>query len=215
MQILSAYSSSSYSAITKPASTATSEQKPDLEQMLENLRKDPAIDARITENEDGSYAYNIKGESWSEKSFATRAVITELNGESFSFIGTEGWILPSDSDAQLFKQLTGYNLLILGDLPVVLDDDGFPPAAADESSVKRAFDFITNIALFRAEGSIDGDLTSENVGAILAAYNISPGTDSFIDQLLEQLSKSRQDLPVSTEATQSTRIEEVLDLIST
>jgi hypothetical protein len=214
MQVQSGYSSSSYSTTTKTASTAAAEQRPDLEQMLENLRKDPAIDARITENEDGSYDYNIKGESCSDKSFATRAIITELNGESFSFIGTEGWILPSDSDAQLFKQLTGYNLLILGDLPVVLDDDGFPPAAADEASVKQAFDFITDITLFRAEGYFEGELTSENVGAILSAYNISPGSNSFIDQLLDVLSKASEASSVPPESTPQNQIDELMTLVS-
>lgn len=214
MQIQSACRASSYSATTKPASTAASEERPDLEQMLENLRKDPAINARITENEAGSYDYNIKGESWSEKSFAARAIITELNGESFSLIGTEGWILPSDSDAQLFKQLTGYNLLILGDHPIVLDDDGFPPAAADEASVKQAFDFITEITLCRAEGYFEGELTSESIGPILAAYNISPGTDSFIDQVLELLSKSETGPSVRVEDAQRDQVNELLDIVS-
>lgn len=215
MQIQSAYSSSSCSATTKPASTAASEQKPDLEQMLENLRKDPAIDARITENDDGSYDYNIKGESRSDKSFAARAIITELNGESFSLIGTEGWMFPSESDAQLFKQLTGYNLLTLGDASVVLDDDGFPPAEADQPSVQQAFDFISDIMIFRNEGYFEGELTSENVGAILSAYNISPGSDTFIDQLLEQLSKAAGDPSVLPNATEQTQIDEILDIIST
>ncbi|MCZ8180076.1 MAG: hypothetical protein O9309_13720 [Rhizobium sp.] len=214
MQIQSAYGASSYSATTKPASTAASEERPDLEQMLENLRKDPAIDARITENEDGSYEYSIGADIRTAKTFAAHAIITELNGESFSLIGTEGWILPSDSDAQLFKQLTGYNLLILGDHPVVLDDDGFPPAAADEASVKQAFDFITHITLCRAEGYFEGDLTSENIGAILAAYNISPGTDSFIDRVLELLNKSETGPSVGAEHAQRDQINELLDIVS-
>lgn len=215
MQIQSAYSSSPYSSTTKPASTAASGQNPDLEQMLENLRKDPTINDRITENEDGSYEYNLEGYRWSEKSFAARAIITELNGESFSLIGTEGMMFPSDSDAQLFKQLTGYNLLRLGDASVVLDDDGFPPAEADQSSVKQALDFISDVMIFRNEGYIEGDLTSENVGALLSAYNISPGSNTFIDQLLEQLSKSAADQSVLPEATEQTQIDQILDLIST
>jgi len=213
MQIQSAYSSSSYSTTTKPASSAASEQKPDLEQMLENLRKDPAINARITENEDGSYDYNLEGYRWSEESFAARAIITELNGESFSLIGTEGMMFPSDSDAQLFKQLTGYNLLRLGDASVVLDDDGFPPAEADQSSVKQALDFISDVMMFRNEGYFEGGLTSANVGSILSAYNISPGSNSFIDQVLEILNEA--DPSVGSESTQQTQIDELLDLIST
>ncbi|MCZ8180075.1 MAG: hypothetical protein O9309_13715 [Rhizobium sp.] len=214
MQIQSAYGASSYSATAKPASTAASEQKPDLEQMLENLRKDPAINARITENEDGSYDYNLEGYRWSEKSFAARAIITELNGESFSLIGTEGMMFPSDSDAQLFKQLTGYNLFRLGDASVVLDDNGFPPAEADQSSVRQALDFISDVMIFRNEGYFEGDLTSENVGAILAAYNISPGTDSFIDQVLELLNKSETGPSVGAEDAQTDQINELLDIVS-
>lgn len=214
MQIQSAYSSSSYSAGTKPASAAASEERPDLEQMLENLRKDPAINARITENEDGSYDYNLEGYRWSEKSFAARAIINELNGEIFSLIGTEGMIFPSDSDAQLFKQLTGYNLLRLGDVSVVLDDDGFPPAEADQLSVQQAVDFIGHVACSRAAGYLEGDLTSENVGAILAAYSISPGTDSFIDQVLELLNKPAPGQSASVEDAQRDQISELLDIVS-
>lgn len=214
MQIQSAYSSSSYSAGAKPASAAASEERPDLEQMLENLRKDPAINASITENEDGSYEYNIGADTRTAKTFAAHAIITELNGDSFSLIGTEGWILPSESDVQLFKQLTGYNLLILGDHPVVLDDDGFPPAAADQSSVEQAFDFISDIMMCRAEGYFEGELTSENVGAILAAYNISPGTDSFIDQVLELLNKLAPGQSAGVEDAQRDQINELLDIVS-
>ncbi|MGL3606362.1 hypothetical protein ACSV9I_07605 [Rhizobium sp. G187] len=215
MQVQSAYSSSPYVTTTQSANTAASEQRPNLEQMLENLRKDPEINDRITENEDGSYNYNIKGESWSEKSFAARAVITELNGESFSLIGTEGWILPSDTDAQLFKQLTGYNLLVLGDVPVVLDDDGLPPAQADQASVKQAFDFISDVMIFRNEGYFEGELSSENVGSILSAYNILPGENTFIDQLLKQLSASAPDPAVLPDSSQQTQIDKLLDLLST
>jgi hypothetical protein len=96
----------------------------------------------------------------------------------------------------------------------VLDDDGFPPAAADEASVKQAFDFITEITLCRAEGYFEGELTSENIGSILAAYNISPGTDSFIDQVLELLNKSDTGPSVSAEHAQTDQISELLDIAS-
>ncbi|RKE85695.1 hypothetical protein [Rhizobium sp. AG855] len=220
MQVQSNYLSSSYAATTKLAKSdnqsadTESQGTANLEQMLENLRKDPTIDDRITENEDGSYSFSTESYSWSEKSFAARAIITELNGESFSLIGTEGMMFPSDSDAQLFKQLTGYNLFRLGDASVVLDDDGFPPAEADQSSVKQAFDFISDVMIFRNEGYFEGDLTSENVGAIMSAYNISPGSNSFVDQLLDVLSKSSEASSAPLEAIQQTQIDEILDLVS-
>jgi hypothetical protein len=222
MQVQSSYLSSPYTTTTKlansdnqSADTESSQGTASLEQMLENLRKDQAINDRITKNEDGSYDYNIKGESWSEESFAARAIINELNGESFSLIGTEGMMFPSDSDAQLFKQLTGYNLLRLGDESVVLDDEGFPPAEADQSSVQQALDFISDVMIFRNSGYFEGDLTSENVGAILSAYNVSAGSNSFIDQLLDVLSTTSEASSVPLEATQQTQIDELLDLVST
>jgi hypothetical protein len=222
MQVQSSYLSSPYTTTTKlakgetqsAADTGSSQGAASLEQMLENLRKDQAINDRITENEDGSYDYNIRGESWSEKTFAARAIITELNGESFSLIGTEGMMFPSDSDAQLFKQLTGYNLLTLGDASVVLDDDGFPPAEADQPAVQQALDFISDVMIFRNEGYFEGDLTSENVGAILSAYNISPGSNSFIDQLLDVLSTTSEASSVPPEGTQQNQIDELMTLVS-
>jgi hypothetical protein len=222
MQVQSSYLSSPYTTTTKlansdnqSADTESSQGTASLEQMLENLRKDQTINARITEDEDGSYAFNLEGYRWSEESFAARAIINELNGESFSLIGTEGMMFPSDSDAQLFKQLTGYNLLRLGDESVVLDDEGFPPAEADQSSVQQALDFISDVMIFRNSGYFEGDLTSENVGAILSAYNVSAGSNSFIDQLLDVLSTTSEASSVPLEATQQTQIDELLDLVST
>ncbi|MFN3364622.1 MAG: hypothetical protein ACK40W_11710, partial [Allorhizobium sp.] len=80
---------------------------------------------------------------------------------------------------------------------------------------KQAFDFITEITLCRAEGYFEGELTSESIGAILAAaYNISPGTDSFIDQVLELLSKSETGPSVRVEDAQRDQVNELLDIVS-
>jgi hypothetical protein len=221
MQVQSGYSSSSYSTATKlansdnqSADTGSSQGNANLEQMLENLRKDPTVDDRITENADGSYDFSTDAYRWSDNSFAAFAITLELNGQSFSLIGNEGKVYPSAADTALFKQMTGYNMLTLGGSLVVLDDDGFPPAEVDQSSVQQAFDFINDVASYRASGYLDGDLTLENVGAFLSAYNISPGSSTFIDQLLEQLSTTSEASSVPLEATQQTQIDELLDLVS-
>nr|WP_299502138.1 hypothetical protein [uncultured Rhizobium sp.] len=218
MQIQSSYTSSSYVTPTKvPKSdnqsadfAAVSQEKPVLEEMLENLRRDASVRDRITENDDGTYSFDIRASGWTENSYAAFAIVTELNGGSFSLIGNSGKSYPTEADTDLFKQMTGYNMLNLGGSLVVLDDAGFPPAAADQSSVQQAFDFILDVASFRSSGYLEGELTAENVGSFLSAYNIAPGSSAFIDQLLEELNKAASPIVSEDDA-----VAELMDLVTT
>ena len=222
MQIQSSYSSSFYAAPTKgskgdsqsSATPAKPQTTPDLEQMLDNLCEDPSIGDRITENDDGTYSFDMRAQGWSEKAFAARAIVLELNGASFSQIEDSSAILPSSSDIALFKTMTGYNILMLGGQQVVLDDEGFPPSAEDQKSVQQAFDFINDVASFRNAGYLEGDLTSDNIGVILSALNITPGSSAFIDQLLEELSTASNDAPNAAVNTEQDKIEELMNLVS-
>ncbi len=198
------------------AETLGEVDRDDLEQMLENLcQQDPSIAKRLSQNEDGSYEFDTDGYKWSDKSFAARALVFELNDQDFSLIGTEGWVYPSDGDRSLFKQLTGYNMLILGGTCVVLDDEGFPPAAADKSSVQQAADFVIDIAVSRDAGHLEGELSAENIGALLAAWDLGPGTSPFIDELLRTFNVSPADLLGFSEAAQQSQMDELMKLVST
>lgn len=187
----------------------------DLEQMLENLCQDPSIAERVSENEDGSYNFDANPLKWSDKSFAAFALVLELNDQDFSLIGNEGMIYPSDGDRSLFKQMTGYNMLILGGSCIVLDDEGFPPAAADRSSVQQAFDFVQDVACHRHAGYLEGELSAENIGAFLSARNLGPGSSPFIDQLLQTLNDSPADLLGFSEAARQSQMDELMKLVST
>lgn len=197
------------------AETLGEVDRDDLEQMLENLCEDPSIAKRLSQNEDGSYEFNTEGYKWSDKSFVARALVLELNDQDFSLIGNEGKIYPSDGDRSLFKQLTGYNMLILGGTCVVLDDEGFPPAAADKSSVQQAFDFVQDVACHRHAGYLDGELSAENIGALLASWDLGPGTSPFIDELLKTFNVSPADMLGFREAAQQSQMDELMKLVST
>ncbi|THV23027.1 hypothetical protein [Peteryoungia ipomoeae] len=185
----------------------------DLEKMLDNLCQDPSIAKRVSEDEEGRYSFDIKGQNWSEKSFAARALVLELNDQDFSLIGNEGFVYPSDADRSLFKQMTGYNMLILGGTCVVLDNEGFPPAAADKSSVQQAFDFFQDVACHRQAGYLEGELSAEKIGAFLAARNLGPGSRPFIDHLLQTLNVSSGDLLGFSEAAALSQEDQLLALV--
>lgn len=187
----------------------------DLQKMLDNLCQDPSIAKRVSEDEEGRYNFDIKGQNWSEKSFAAHALVLELNDQDFSLIGNEGFIYPGDGDRSLFKQMTGYNMLILGGTCVVLDNEGFPPAAADKSSVQQAFDFIQDVACHRQAGYLEGELSAENIGAFLAARNLGPGSSPFIDTLLATLNVSSSDLSGFSEAATQRQMDDLMGLVST
>jgi hypothetical protein len=218
LQIQSSYSSSSYIAPTRASKneslasnhTAQSEQKPLLEQMLENLREDASVRDRIIENDDGTYEFDTRASGWTENSFAAYAIVKELNGVSFSLIENTDMSYPSQSDADLFRQMTGYNILTLGGSLVVLDDDGFPPKDADQYSVEQAFGFIIDVASFRSSGYLEGELTAENIGAFFSAFNIVPGSSAFIDQLLEELNKA-----AAPTVTEDDTVAELMNLVTT
>lgn len=197
------------------AETLGEVDRDDLEQMLENLWQDPSIGKRLSQNEDGSYEFDTDGYKWSDKSFVARALVLELNDQDFSLIGNEGMIYPSDGDRSLFKQMTGYNMLILGGACVVLDDEGFPPAAADQSAVQQAFDFVQDVACHRHAGYLEGELSAENIGALLSAWDIGPGTSPFIDQLLKTFDVSPADFLGFSEAAQQSQMDELMKLVST
>ena len=197
------------------AETLGEVDRDDLEQMLENLCQDPSIAKRVSENEDGSYNFDANPFKWSDKSFAAFALVLELNEQDFSLIGNEGMIYPSDGDRNLFKQLTGYNMLILGGACVVVDDEGFPPAAADQSSVQQAADFVIDIAVSRDAGHLEGEVSAENIGALVAAWDLGPGTSPFIDELLRTFNVPPADLLGFSEAAQQSQMDELMKLVST
>ena len=224
MEVPCSYTTSS--TYTKPSKTTQGDaggfaetlgemDRDDLEQMLENLCQDPSIARRVSENEDGSYNFDASPFKWSDKSFAAFALVLELNDQDFSLIGNEGMIYPSDGDRSLFKQMTGYNMLILGGACVVLDDEGLPPAAADKSSVQQAVDFVQDVACHRHAGYLDGELSAENIGALLAAWDLGPGTSPFIDELLRTLNVSPADLLGYSQAAQQSQMDELMKLVST
>lgn len=106
-------------------------------------------------------------------------------------------------------------MLILGGACVVLDDEGFPPAAADKSSVQQAADFVIDIAVSRDAGHLVGELSAENIGALLAAWDLGPGTSPFIDELLRTFNVSPADLLGFSEAAQQSQMDELMKLVST
>lgn len=188
----------------------------ELEELLGTLRADPVIGSRISENEDGTYSFDMKAGGWSEQAFIASTVVQELNGAHFEISAAGGEALPSRSEAQLFKQMTGYNLLVLGGQSVVLDANGLPPALSDQRSVQEVLELVNNIAAFRAGGLIEGDLSSRNIGTFLSAFALMPQSAVMIDQLVSALN-AKAEIPVSHEDTGdegSYQIETLIHMIS-
>lgn len=222
MQVPTSYLATSYSTPTMVAKQSSSQIQNgrtglSLEQMLDNLREDPAISEQVSETEDGRYTFDWKGLTWSEKSFAASAIVMEMNDQNFSLIDNSDAIYqPLDSDTALFKKMTGYNMVELGGTLVVLDDQGFPPSSEDKASVQQAFDFVVDLASFRGSGYLDGELTAENVGILLTAYDISPGESGFLDQLLRELGYKPASVELTSQEIQikDEQIEDLMDLVS-
>jgi len=222
MQVQSNYSSDNYSSAAKlktGAAGAEGSQKEravlELERMLENLSRDASIRDRVTTNDDGTLVFDWSVGGTSPNARVANAIITELNGQKFNS-SDDVIIKPSASDAALFKQMTSYNMVLLGGVPIVVDDNGFPPASADEKLVKEALDFVTNVACFRAAGYLQGDLTAENVGSFLSAFNlIGEGKGSaFVDRLLEELKKASEPSEVAATASTDDHVGDLLEMMS-
>jgi hypothetical protein len=203
----------------RPDTLAISQIKPsqaELEEMLGNLRANPIIGSRISDNEDGTYSFDMTAGSWSEQAFTASAIVNELNGNGYEAGPSGPKIFPSQSDAKLFKQMTGYNLLVLGGQQVVLDAHGMSPALSDQRAVHQALEFVNNVAEFRASGYIEGELSSKNIGIFLSAYALTANSGEIVHQLMASLN-SRLEEPAAVDdrrGGESSEIESLLHMIS-
>lgn len=164
-------------------SLAIDSQQEALAEILRKLRADPMIGSRIVENDDGTYRFDMTAGAWTEKAFVASQIVSELHHRGSGNAASSTEPMPSENDRQLFKQLTTYNLLILGGAPTVLDSNGYPPSLADQGVVQQAFEVMNYIASDRVNGDLQGDLTHDNLLGFLQAHQLNASINGIVVSL--------------------------------
>ena len=223
MQVQSSYTSAFYANSkgikSEPPPTAPSaavqQTQVELEEMLGHLRADPTIGSRISDNDDGTYSFDMTAGGWSEKAFVASAIVTELNGGRYDTTNSGDHLQPTQGDTQLFKQITGYHLLMLGGEITVLDRNGYPPASSDQHLVQQAYELVGDIARSRALGHLDGELTLDNVSSFLSNDRFSKASQDLIRPLMAALrERAGTDMPPLSDPAPPPQGNEIAALLS-
>jgi hypothetical protein len=167
--------SSSSTTISAYASTKfTSDRSFDLSdnQIFQNLLKNSSVSQYVEQEADGSYEWNWTSEN---------GPLTGPQGIAKWLIGSADGTIDGDnepcvtymqSDVDLFKKLTGYNLILTpGGASTACDDYGNGIPEAEEGRISAAWDLIDTIAFAREDGSVGtGPVTLSDLPQILNRY---------------------------------------------
>jgi hypothetical protein len=161
--------------------------------IFENLLNEASVNQFIEQQEDGSYDW-----TWTPSDGPTttqQSVAQWLIGSADGTI--DGGAACDDSytqsDIDLFKTLTGYNLILTpAGASMVCDDYGNDVAAADEALVTEARTLIDTIAFAREDANLgSGPLTLNDMSAVLQRYGGNADGDLDVaENLIKDLMRS-------------------------
>lgn len=156
--------------------------------LFQNLLTKTSVQDNVTLNEDGTYSWqdNTDGSTLSHEEWLTKSLICEQNGTNAK--PEEGSLQQTSSDFALFRQTTGYNLVQVGQLQFVVDDDGNPPADGDREMVNAAWNALSSARYASNEWGDGGHLTNQEFADALAGIrNSGQASGAAIDSLLDML----------------------------
>lgn len=160
--------------------------------LFQNLLANASVRDVVVTHEDGTYSFIGKG-ALSQQQWLARQLIIEQN----DFIHPDPNIQTpySPSELQLYRELTGYNLIQAGGAFTVLDDYGNSVPEADLAMVDAAWRMFDHAKGIQDVIGGSGDLTlDELMGAAdaLRSQAIAAHTDeTAFDVLLKKLSEKR------------------------
>lgn len=154
---------------------------------FQSLLKFESVQKFVELDEDGTYSFN-----WSPQD----GVLDTQQQVARNFIeGTNGSLQMPDgahvyhqADLDLFKQLTGYNLVQTpSGLETILDDSGMPPSPSDSAKIDAAWQLIAAVGSARQEGALDGTLTLDELPKILDRFGVTGLDEDVVEDLLKEL----------------------------
>lgn len=162
--------------------------------IFQNLLDNPDVAKFVDQEPDGSFDWTWTpedGPTDGPQSIA-RWLILSSNGEFKPETTTSPVYMQSDLD--LFKKITGYNLIVAanGGTTVCNDEGGGYLTQAEQDHISLARDMIDSIAAARSDGSIDsGAVSLDDVQSILNHFGGADGSTIEAQRLLiEELMKA-------------------------
>lgn len=210
MQIsYSVFSSQYNSKISKPSATAgtasyqasslSDEQLSSLSNygdssntIFQNLLKDESVQRDVTLNVDGTYSFHFDPSDGpiNQHQDIAKLLIWQQNGYNSTVYPGPGAMEPySTHDLELFRQLTGYNLLQAGGGYTVVDDYGNPPAPGDQAMCTAAWDMFDNIHMAKTNSqNDDSDITLDDLKMAVEGASDNEGANhEMFDELLKMI----------------------------
>lgn len=178
---------SSSTSFTEKPDDAVAEGQSRLEPnpILQNLLENESVQKLVSVGEDGTYAFNwnVGDGALNAQQQVARYLIGAANAAGTANRSSATY---AQSDLDLFRQSTGYNLVVTAEGgELIVDDNGNPPAAADMDKVNAAWQFINSIGFARADGAISGDVTLENFPQILDRFGTATLSENLVRNMLK------------------------------
>lgn len=164
--------------------------------LFQNLLANASVRDVVVANENGSYSFVGRG-ALSQQQWLARQLIIEQN----DFIHPDPNIQTpySPNELQLYRELTGYNLIQAGGAFTVLDDFGNWVPEADRAMTEAAWRMFDQAKGVQDAVGGSGDLMLDdliNAADALRSQAIAAHTDgSAFDTLLKKLSEMRAAAP--------------------
>lgn len=158
----------------------------DNNEVFRNILNDSISKGSVSVEDESLY---YKGDLSSSSEVLSYLIIKEKNGEYEKAIGA----VPrySVSDLKKFRELTGYNLVQAAGMVTVADDYGNPPLEKDQVIIQAAWNMFDLAKGAQDRGSLDSDLTWDELITSADGLRKQIGANIFIFDLLIDLIKSK------------------------
>ena len=170
--------------------------------LFQNLLTQPSVRNAVVANDDGTYAFTGTAPLNHYQSLA-RQLIIEQNG----YVHPDPTAIQtpySPSELQLYRDLTGYNLIQAGGGYMVVDDNGGHVPEADRAMVDAAWRMFDSAKGMQDALGASGDLTLDDLQRAaewLGSQARLAGTDATaFEALIEKLSEKRAAAAAAAEA---------------
>jgi len=169
--------------------------------LFRNLMKHPNFSAVITQQENGSFVVSDRGSKLVDEQLRLAVLMVDgqngvnvggqIPGVPGSGIDPSGVFQFSSNDMAKFKQLTGYNLVMVGGMgAVAVDDFGNPPAGKDATKVASMLNVFDLASGLRGPGTPETDLSEAALKQAAMLLMLPDGSNmDLIDELLSLFDK--------------------------
>lgn len=154
---------------------------------FQSLLKFDNVQKFVEREDDGSYSF-----TWSPRDgvLDTQQQIARnfIEGANGTIKMPEGAETYSQTELDLFKQLTGYNLVQApSGLETVLDDSGMEPSPADAARIEAAWQLMPALNSANRDGAVEGALSLDELPAVLSRFGVTGIEEGVVESLLKDL----------------------------